>query len=39
MSVCTSPHCGLTNTGIDFAAGVLLFTSWWAKASNGLVSG
>src|SRR5690242_3445605 len=35
----TLPHCGLTRTGIDLAAGVLLFRSWWAKGSNGLVSG
>src|SRR5258705_5222819 len=33
------PHCGLTRTGIDLAAGVLLFRSWWANGSNGLVSG
>src|SRR6202040_3668879 len=30
-------HCGLTRTGIDLAAGVLLFRSWWANGSNGLV--
>src|SRR3989442_15294358 len=35
----TFPHCGLIKTGIDLAAGVLLFRSWWAKGSRGLVSG
>jgi hypothetical protein len=34
-----SSQCGLTKTGIDFAAGVLLFGSWCPRDSKGLASG